>query len=351
MKKIMVFLVCLLLLGNVSAEKPEKSTLDVYGADSRESEKLIKKYGKDITLLVDEAFAEIQASSGDDSKKMEKLSQQKKRLLESIKNHEGFLYANMSTVFYPNDKTVHNTLEVITREQPQRMRFLDSGAPEKKQPPQSDVIAKMIKFNALEQSLVLNNRINLKDNSCPVYYCGTGFHHPELKPWLAVFNKAAISDRALILDTLKQDPSAERRAAAVYLMGHFKNPREIISLLSPHVNDSDAEVRNAVIGVMMATMHKAHITDINVQPFITLLSSPLLSDRNQSLLVLLQVAANKSLQKEIITQGGNHLIALLELKQPNNHLPAYHILKTISGKSFGENDIASWQKWVSHYSH
>ena len=38
--------------------------------------------------------------------------------------------------------------------------------------------------------------------------------------------------------------------------------------------------------------------------------------------------------------------ALLRLLQPNNHDHAYFILKTISGKEFGDRDYDAWAQWL-----
>ncbi|WP_332248013.1 HEAT repeat domain-containing protein [Legionella tunisiensis] len=70
-----------------------------------------------------------------------------------------------------------------------------------------------------------------------------------------------------MIDTLNNDPDPSRRAAAAFLMGHFKDPNEIISLLMVHVNDRDSGVRNNVMRVIAATMFKANIAPIDVVPF------------------------------------------------------------------------------------
>lgn len=88
------------------------------------------------------------------------------------------------------------------------------------------------------------------------------------------------------------------------------------------------------------------ITQINVLPFLRLLDSPYTTDRNKALFVLFNSLDSHS--KRIILQKGKvKLLALLRLKQPNNHRISYLLLKKISGKDFGENNSKAWEKWFS----
>ena len=82
---------------------------------------------------------------------------------------------------------------------------------------------------------------------------------------------------------MNHDPIPDRRAAAVFLIGHFKDPKEIMSTLTPHVMDADSGVRNNVMRVIGMTMEKAHLTQIDLHPFLVLLQSPVESDRNKAL--------------------------------------------------------------------
>jgi len=205
----------------------------------------------------------------------------------------------------------------------------------------------MMQFNHLELQLMMNNQLDLENDTCPVYHCITGFKHPQLKPYLSVFNQGVIKQRKLILQTLNQDKDPERRAAAAFLIGHFQNPKDILSLLMPHVNDSNDHVRNNVMRVIFATMEKAKISKIDTKPFLHLLDSPYSTDRNKALAVLLRAAEDPQTQQSLRHNGRDKLLALLALKQPNNHHTAYLILKKISGKNFDEHNIAAWGKWLS----
>ena len=39
-------------------------------------------------------------------------------------------------------------------------------------------------------------------------------------------------------------------------------------------------------------------------------------------------------------------LRLLKLGKANNHDPAYELLKTVSGESFGDRDYTAWERWA-----
>ncbi|KTD22288.1 Uncharacterised protein [Legionella lansingensis] len=324
-----------------------ENIVDVYGAEFRVSEEIIRKYANavgEIEGLLQNAAKTIR--HGMVNSEVNKILLKKKLLAEKIKEESDFLFVDFDTVFYPNNKNQYTTIEVVNKTQADRLRFIHPVVNDKNYQSKNDLIDHMINFERLEMELLMNNQLDTRDVSCPVYHCFSGFHHPKLKPYLKVFNAGAIKEKKLIVQTLNHDPHPERRAAAAFLMGHFPHPEEIISLLLPHVNDPYGLVRNNVIRVIAATMAKAKITQIDVIPFLELLDSPEDTDRNKALYVLLTAAESEPTKKVIAQKGGQRLLALLQLKQPNNHEPAYHLFKKISGKDFGEDNVMAWANWL-----
>ncbi len=325
---------------------------DVYGLDDQGANRIIKKYGKDLAEI--ETVLQKEIANHQISKKKGQSDDQiaKKRLLliEKIKNENGFLFVDFETIFYPGDDVFFTTIEVIDKEQPERMRFVNSAIKnehiEKKIVDKPDLIDAMVQYTNTGINLMVNHQIDFSTLACPVYHCTAGFMHPTLKPYLKTFNVGAIKNRAFIIETLNYDQDPERRAAAAFLVAHFHDPHEIVSLLSPHVADKDEGVRNNVMRVIGETIAKAKINNVNMEPFLDALDSPYTSDRNKALLVLLNGANSKASRDIILQKGSNRLIALMRLKQPNNHQTAYLILKKISGKDFGSGNLSAWNTWI-----
>lgn len=339
MKRILVLILTLICSFTIEA----KNIVDIYGLDAKKSDEIIKKYANKVAVI--EGLLLNRRRGKHNNIDLDKLLLKKKSLLNEIKKEGGFLYVDFNTIFYPGNKNQYTTIEVVQKDQPERLRYINTEYA-KNYKLKADLINQMIAFSNLEFQLMINNQLNLKDISCPVYHCISGFHHPKLKPYLEIFNTGVIKEKTLIINTLNGDPDPSRRAAAAFLLGHFKDPNEIISLLMRHVNDRDSGVRNNVIRVIAATIFKAKIDHINVLPFLDLLDSPETTDRNKALGVLAKAVESQDGKKIIIQKGGEKLLTILKLKQPNNHDIAYLILKKISGKDFGDNNIAAWKKWL-----
>ena len=324
------------------------NVIDVYGVDTKTAARLTAQYAKQIDDVAG-LFYQALMSNDNLPEQTRKANKAKTlQLAQTIKQKFGFLYVNFDTVFYPGQQNYYTTVEIVDKNRPDRLRFIKQtkASPHLTHENKQDIISSMITYSTISQELIFNNKMDAQITSCPVYHCFSNFTHPQLKPYLNVFNDGVKKYKSLILATLKHDADEERRGAAIFLIGHFTNPHEIMNILLPYVNDNNSLVRNNAIRVISETMRSAHITDVDLLPFITLLDSPYETDRNKSLLVLLTVASTQSAQSTIIHHGSDKLLALLKLKQPNNHELVYLILKTMSGKQYGEYDISAWQKWM-----
>lgn len=328
---------------NVSAN----NIIDVYGTSLRESERIISKFAQsvlDIENLLGEQAKESINKKYDE--KAIRILEKKRLLVEKIKQEGNFSYVDFDTVYYPESRNYYTTIEVIKKNQLTRQRFISSEPKIEHLPPKHDVINEMILFNKKIFQLMLDNKLDSSDNYCPVYHCIVGFNDPQIKPYLQRFNNAAVMKRNLIIDTLNKDSDPERRSAAAYLIGHFQNPREIVSLLLPHVNDPSNMVRNNVMRTLGTTLYKANIRRINVMPFLRLLDSPYATDRNKALYIISKAVEAKQSRALLIHHKGETLLSLLRLKQPNNHDMAYLILKKISHQDFGD-DLLAWERWLT----
>jgi len=345
-KRIIFLMLNATLVFNVAA----KSIVDVYGTDSVKSRQILDKYQKRIGVsayALDKAIKNmskdgIPALSNEDRLKVKKLK-------EEIKNEFGFSYVDLDTIFYPGEKNIYSTVEVVEKKHEDRMRFVSSTNTKSyvTNKPKNDLINQMITYSNLGMQLSVTQQIDPKVEKCSVYHCTVGFEHPKLKHYLKTFNVGAVKERKLILDTLSSDTDLDRRTAAIFLVGHFTDPNEIISIVTPLVNDNSEQIRNDAMRVMGSTMRRANISKIDVYPFIKLLDSPYDTDRNKALFVLSEASKNKENVSKVIRYGRYSLLENLRLKQPNLHGWSYRILKQISGKDYGEYNVKGWSKWFS----
>lgn len=322
--------------------------VDVYGLNLKESTLLLQKYELRISQIINQIHEGITQDPDHflDTSQGEKLLKQRNALLHEIKENNHFIYVDLETIYYQPDN-FFTTLEVIPAGKKERLKFVTPKQPNH-YPKTDDVMDQMQAYLTLSRSLFIKNQLRARHDECPVYHCTLGFKHPQLRGYLAVFNQAAAQDKQFIINTLKHDPNPERRANAAYLVGHFTDPHEIIRTLLPQVSDSDEGVRNNVIRVLSVTSMKSGIKNIDPAPFVYLLDSPFLVDRNKSLFLLANLASEKSTRNYLIEHAQTQLLRLYAMKQPNQQEFAYMILKEISGKDFGENQVVEWEKWFKH---
>ena len=345
MKKITLMIMCFVCCsrGLIAA-----NVVDIFGATNNHAKIILNKYTKQVgeiqAELNHEADSEI-LTGKENTAKIDNIRARETLLKNKIKKNGEFLFVSIHTTTYPNKNNLYTTIEVIEKNQPERLRWINSASNPGKYPHLSDLIHKMIEYGNVVDKLEITHQLNSYDEACPVYHCVVGFKHPLLKPYLKIFNQGAIREKKLIVDTLNHDKDPNRRAAAAFLVGHFTNPKEILAILLPHFSDKNSLVRNNVLRVVGTTIEKAGIKQIDVMPFLALLNSPYGTDRNKASYILINASKSASSKPLIIQHGKEALLSMLSLQQPNNHDNAYIILKNISGKKYEEYDINAWETW------
>lgn len=333
--------------------------VDVHGLEDKRAQKILQTHTSQIQTIetqIMEAF--FKANQGHfDAKHYECLLRKKKQLLGAIKREGSFAFVDLQTVYY-QDETIYTTLEVIEDPKSNRMRFTTkphsigydlkiwSNRFFRRWLQHQDLIGQMQAYDALAMQLTMTHQLDQDGNDCPAYHCLSAFHHPSLAPYWDVFQRGVAQEKPLILTTLRTDPDPERRAAAAFLVGHFSDPKEIVAVLGTCVDDTSSQVRNNALRVIALTLFKSRLTDVDSMPFIRLLDSPFVTDRNKALSILLGLADNQTNQEKMIRYGGQTIVDLLYLTQPDNHDLAYALLKKISHQPFGEHQFSQWQTWM-----
>jgi hypothetical protein len=317
------------LVSAVGVAAHPSDVVDIYGDDSGVGKSIVKKYERSLSQLENKLFqAEIKYAHSIPEPLMHKIIAQQRALFARIQKEGGYVYVNADTVMYPDKPERYITLEVIRPQDKNRLRWTNASSSERttdkvKQRPAA--IQAMLEYDALGTDLFLKGELDLTHLDCPSYHCTFGFKHPKLKPFKPRFDALIRRDKSLIIRELSaNDPTS--RGAAAFLVGEFHDPKEILRLLAPHVTDVDSGVRNNVMRVIGTTMMRSNHYQIDVRPFIQLLDSTHVSDRNKALLVLFSATQLPEQNKRIRKQGLSKLQQLVKLKQPNNHDFAQKIL-------------------------
>lgn len=325
--------------------------VDVFGVDRQTANSIQQKYAEQVSALEQSKTKEIYELSEEEFEKNKKQAEEVLRkhieLTNAIKEDYDLAFVDFHTIKYPQEDNLYTTIDVVTKDQPNRLKFVSKDKVTNF-PQKNDIIQKMIEFQEISMELAMNNPI--EDEKCEVHHCIASFSRPQLKPYLEMFNTAAKKDRKLILNTIKNDPDPERRGAAIFLVGHFKNPNKVIKVLTPQLDSNSIVVRNNAMRVIGATIASAKLTNIDAKPFIKQLNSPYVTDRNKALYVLYGLMNNAKPKQQILKNGREDLVKILYLKQPNNHDFAYQILKSVSGKDYAENNYKEWEAWAKESS-
>ncbi len=322
--------------------------VDVFGVDEQTAARIKQIYAAQVRSIEGAKIRAISSLENDEDynpKKTEEIISKQQKLINSIQNKYDFAFVEFHTISYPNNEDAYTTIDIVTKDDLHRLKFINEHT-DKDYSQSNDIIQKMIEFQTIAMGIAMNNELPKTDSKCPVYHCITSFSHPQLQPYLKIFNTASSKEKKLILKTLKTDPNPERRGAAIFLLGHFKNPKEIIKLLIPKVNDENVLVRNNAMRVLGSTIASAKLYNIDAQPFITQLDSPYVTDRNKALYVLSELMQSEKAKKQILANAKEKLVKILYLKQPNNHDFAYAILKNISEQNYDDTNFKEWTKWA-----
>jgi hypothetical protein len=182
--------------------------------------------------------------------------------------------------------------------------------------------------------------------TCPAWHCTHGFENSKLAPFLEKFNKLVPPNENKLARILKEDSRPQYRGNAAFLLAHIKNGRAVANYVLGSVGDPSEMVRNNAVRVLGEIAMKHTEIDIPVEPILKVLNFPATTDRNKAGYVLSSLSQKPMNMKPIIQSGGFILFEMLKLKQPNNHDPAYLILKNVSGQNFGERDYHAWENWL-----
>lgn len=308
-----------------------KDIIDVYGIEPHLAKRILAQHQHQIEMIetqISDWFLEKKQGSYQNNQ-IEQWYDRKQKLLEKIKKTHHFAFVDIQTVHYPNQKDIFSTLEIIQDQHSPRLRFVTQRSRLFHTNNRHDLIQTMIDYQNKAMRLFLEKKIDYTDQKCPVYHCIVPFNHPTLKPYLNIFNEGIKKDKKTVIDVLTKDKNPDRRAAAAFLIGHINNPNEIIDILSSHIDDPDQGVRNNVLRVIGETIWRAKIHHLNALPYLHLLDSPYVSDRNKALLILNTLADHRERIKQIASNNHGRLERLAALKQPNNHDIAVNILKKI----------------------
>lgn len=259
----------------------------------------------------------------------------------------GFAWGRVSRITYfrqPKNET-YVTIDVVEpADRERRMPF--GAAPDEDLPDVDGLAAAWDAYETKTLELLGAHALPSEYVPCNAFHCLVGFRHADLAPYGTLFDERVPARRAELLRLLHRAKDEDRRAAAAYLIAHLHDGNEVVAELMPALRDPSSAVRNNAMRVLQDIAHHHPEIAIPVEPVFAALDYPETTDRNKALAIV-DGLAERPENRAAIRAHGRVLLALLALEQPNNHDFAYTILKKVSGESFGERDVAAWERWLS----
>ena len=325
--------------GSVSAQEIPTvyRGLDLYRSSQITEAEVEQAFGTDIEKIVHAM------DIGD----MEAVEQPYTAAVMGIRSMGEFAFANLGiiTYFEEGENVVYVTVDVVDRaDSVSRMGFDPRPTGNVEDP--LGALAAWDEYMQKGFQLLQARELGSSADSCPVHHCLVGFEHPDVEGYKELFDRAAREHQTQLVRVLREEADASKRAAAAFVLAHMEDAGELVETLLLSVSDPSSSVRNNVLRVLAFIANGQDSIPIPVEPVLEALDYPSTSDRNKAAFVLAGLSGRPE-YREAILSAAPVLLRLLRLDQPNNHDPAYQILRKVSGEEFGERDYAAWEVWVT----
>lgn len=298
--------------------KSEAGDIDVYGLNQKRAGQLLAKWGKPIYEV--EKFYLTKRLENKLTATNEREWQQKQQyFIKNIKQSYGYQTVLIESVYYPDTKDVFTTISMDRAPSYQEKASIYQA----KNPP--DVLDKLLAFIPKAIQFVIEHPEYANALNCSDYHCITP-EHPYFKADLSYFRQEVPLQKKMILQELNHSNDIQRRRAAIFALGYFKQAQEIASILEEHLNDSSTFIRHDCLRVYGELLQKAPQIKVDVLKILPSLFSVHEAERNKALIILTRLVKQNRYKATIAAQAKEQLLLLKQLKQPNNHDFASQIL-------------------------
>ncbi|MBI4346497.1 MAG: HEAT repeat domain-containing protein [Elusimicrobia bacterium] len=314
--------------------------IDVYGTERLTVADADVRYGKAIRELVRLKSRDTKAAS-------RSADELRKRLEDQIRTEWGFAWTRLSFSDYfaeGTHKAFVNIDVVETKDRASRWPF--KKPPAKTVPDPGGLLATWSKYNDLGWSLFKQGALSVTHDACLSFFCEWGAQTPELRTYEQKFVDSAKDHKEGLLKVLREEKDPAKRATAVYLLAYLPDANEAARLIAEALDDPEVEVRGAALRVYadFAVHHKEVFLPITRLP--AALDFPTAEDRNKAISVVAGMASNPIHRRFLILRLSDHILHLMQSRQPSISDSAYAALGILAGEGFDRRDDVSWARWL-----
>jgi hypothetical protein len=326
---------------------PVVETVDVYGSSTFDSARLRAEFETEIMQFV-ALGQQAQSNPNADMAQLEAEAHALETKLKDALSPEvplAHFEVSMTTDFGPPQR-MHVTLDIVEQQDAaRRMPFRDAPTAELADPEGLLAAWREYEQKMLELAFA-GTPMRVESSDCPVLHCLAPFDLPELAPYLARFNDGARRHEKALYRIAAESADATQRANAVFLLAHTNDAERLLPVLARAIYDPSGGVRNNAMRVLMSLAQTHPQLEFPIHDLILAFDFPSSSDRNKAGYTLAALAKQPKYRDAMRAEAVPTALRVLRQQKPNNHDPAYAILKEISGESFGDRDYAAWERWA-----
>ena len=339
------------LFASAQSGVPPIRSIDIYGSSFFDSAAVRAEFEPDLMRFIELGWqaglgsGSAPANAAELEAEMEATSTKIRTALES---HVPLAYFEIGvTLDFGPPQQVDVTIDVVEKvDEARRMPF--RAAPTQDLDDPGGVLALWAEYQQKTYELALAGApMTVDDSNCPVLHCIAPFDLPELAPYLPRLNAAAEQHEDALYAVARDSADAEERATALFVLAHTNDAQRLTPLLSRAIYDPNGGVRNNAMRVLMFLAQKRPDVDFPIRDLVAALDFPSDADRNKAAYTVSGLADQPRYRDVIRADAVPAALRLLRLEKPNNHDPAYEILKQVSGEAFGERDYAAWERWAA----
>ncbi|HAH07043.1 MAG TPA: hypothetical protein DCM05_11050 [Elusimicrobia bacterium] len=270
---------------------------------------------------------------------------QQKELESEILKLGGFAYARMQKVAAPKDGGVVVVFDVVENgAKDARMPF--RAAPAGFLPDPAGLLAAWKHYYNLGWDLARRSAISADRVDCPAFYCTWGAATPELGALQDQFIEKVPKNKDLLLQVMREDADAQKRADALVLLAYLKDGIEVSKAAELGLSDPDDRVREAAMRVFSDIIVYKSDVSVPVEKIAQVMDYPSVDDRTRALAVMLGIANHPLYRRFLLQSGSTQVLKLLRTKNSSNHEMALTALKMLSGENHDGRDYDAWEACV-----
>ena len=339
------------LCASAQPAAPPVRSIDIYGSSVFDPAAFRAEFGSDILRFVELGW---QAGLGGsvpppNAEQLEaSMEATNLKIRNALEARAPLAYFNLGvTLDFGPPQQVDVSIDVVEKvDEARRMPF--RAAPTQDLADPGGALALWAEYQQKMYELALAGAPMLVDDSnCPVLHCIAPFDLPELAPYLPRLNAGAQQHEDALYAVARDSTDAEERATALFLLAHTDDVQRLAPVLGRAIYDPNGGVRNNAMRVLMFLAQRHPEVDFPIRDLVAALDFPSSADRNKAAYTVSGLADQTRYRDIIRADAVPAALRLLRLEKPNNHDPAYEILKQVSGEAFGDRDYAAWERWAA----